>query len=563
MFPRTRYRRTFSALPTAAEQRRPLRSVLIVLIGAFLVLWGGWRALQALGVLNQVQRMRVELSVTTSPVNVSIEGDELRRAEDAKLYAEDRVVSNTGGRAKLSFFDGTLAGIDEVSDITITASEQGTKRSTIALTLAQGKVLINVPSQASFSGSIQRTVTTELFEASFPASARAIVSTKGIQVLEADGLGVIVQVNDIDEPAYIGEGQQLELPAGSVTGSIYDYRSTLDPAAIRLATALGGASTAPSTPSGSGASIPAGSSDLLLVRSPAEGQQVTSSTVHVEGQAGPTVQRVRVNGYDTQLSIEDGSFTQELAVTRGATMDILVEALDARNIVIGQQHRTIRLTVEAMKAPAITSPAKEGSVYRTSKKKFDIKGTAPAGAAGIVVNDYRLMLFKEGDAQWTYLANADLGNLLPGANTFTVYAVDSAGNKGPTATITILFEEGQEGVVTGAAASVSSAPEIAESTLPQNPPLTPGILSVTAPTAGTSHTATTNDILIEGNTSATTDSVWVNGYKLKLYSPGKTFWNYYARESYGTLKKGKNTYVINARNAKGEILDTMTYEINY
>jgi len=31
----------------------------------------------------------------------------------------------------------------------------------------------------------------------------------------------------------------------------------------------------------------------------------------------------------------------------------------------------------------------------------------------------------------------------------------------------------------------------------------------------------------------------------------------------GTLKKGVNTYVVNARNAEGQLLDTLTYTVTY
>ncbi len=536
----------------------------LLLVGAFVVVWVGWRGLQALGILNQVQRMRVELTVLASPVNVSIEGGDLRKADDAKLYTGDRVVTNSAGRAGLKFFDGSSAGIDQLSDVTIGTSEQGTKHSSLALSLQKGQIVWSVPSLQSFSGSISRTVVTPLYEASLPSNTRAIFTERGVQVLEADGLGVTVTVSGVDDPASIGEGQQLQLPDGAVSGSLYNYRSVIDPSAVRLAAGFDAPADAQSG-SGELAGIMTGSGETIVLSSPVENLSVKTATVMVKGKVGLTVQRVRVNGYDTKIDPKDGSFTQELAVTKGATMDVLAEALDSRDVVIGQVHRTVRLQETKLGAPTITAPAAAGSVYRTQKKKFTISGTAPAGAAGIVVNDYRLQIFKEGDKSWAYLANADLGNLKEGRNDFVIYAVDSAGKPGSGATLTILLEDGAEGVVTGqtAATPSSEAAQVEEKTLPQNSPLSAGSLSVTAPTAGLPYTATGSEVLIEGKTSAQTDSIWVNGYKLRLYTAGKTYWNYYAREQYATLKKGKNTYVINARNAKGEIIDTLTYEINY
>ncbi len=57
--------------------------------------------------------------------------------------------------------------------------------------------------------------------------------------------------------------------------------------------------------------------------------------------------------------------------------------------------------------------------------------------------------------------------------------------------------------------------------------------------------------------------MWVNDYSLRLFKPGKTTWNYIASPDLKNMKVGKNTYVITSRNAKGEVLDKMTYEIEY
>ncbi|NOS67597.1 MAG: hypothetical protein HOO67_04515, partial [Candidatus Peribacteraceae bacterium] len=99
--------------------------------------------------------------------------------------------------------------------------------------------------------------------------------------------------------------------------------------------------------------------------------------------------------------------------------------------------------------------------------------------------------------------------------------------------------------------------------LPTNAPLSPGTLTVTLPTAGTTHTETGTGFLLEGATSAQTSTIAVNDYVLQLYKPGKTTWNYIAETGLNNLKKGKNVYVIVARNAKQEILDTMTYTVEY
>jgi hypothetical protein len=105
--------------------------------------------------------------------------------------------------------------------------------------------------------------------------------------------------------------------------------------------------------------------------------------------------------------------------------------------------------------------------------------------------------------------------------------------------------------------------QVDETSLPQNDPLRPGTLAVTAPMPGAQYTATGSEFLLEGTTIKETASVWVNGYKLQLYTPGKLTWNYIAKTDYGTLKRGTNVYRIVSRNAEQQILDVFQYTVTY
>ena len=69
------------------------------------------------------------------------------------------------------------------------------------------------------------------------------------------------------------------------------------------------------------------------------------------------------------------------------------------------------------------------------------------------------------------------------------------------------------------------------------------------------------EFLIEGSVPSGTASVWVNDYKLQLYTAGKTFFNYIASTGLNTLKRGSNTYEIIIRDTEGKILDRVTYTI--
>jgi hypothetical protein len=107
---------------------------------------------------------------------------------------------------------------------------------------------------------------------------------------------------------------------------------------------------------------------------------------------------------------------------------------------------------------------------------------------------------------------------------------------------------------------------IAPEALPDNDPLQPGTITVTAPTPGTRHVAVGTDqieFLIEGAVPSDTTSVWVNGYQLRLYEAGKSYWNYIASTKLNTMKRGENSYEIVARNSTGQILDRFTYVIEF
>jgi hypothetical protein len=63
------------------------------------------------------------------------------------------------------------------------------------------------------------------------------------------------------------------------------------------------------------------------------------------------------------------------------------------------------------------------------------------GATKVVVNGYTLSKFQPGDTSWSYIASESLGNLKPGANTYSVYGVDPDGNKSTVVEFTITYNK--------------------------------------------------------------------------------------------------------------------------
>lgn len=562
MFRRYRQRRGPYALATPSVL--PALALRIALVAATLLLLffvGRW-IIHLFGGGNETARSPVALSIEKhSTVSVSLEGGLTQRAEDdLKLYANDAVGTGTNGHAVLTFFDGSRMRLDEQTDVTVIDSAHGTQESSFALTLKRGSVWVQVPTSDAFSGAIIRTLTTPRFTCTLPADTEAMVNANTIVVFRADGNGVQLDIKGVKGALMIGEGQQITLPADLDSKSdLKKYRSAIDPFAaakpfvLESRMAAAARATAQSIPQ-------LQNNAIVTITAPAEGATVNTSTVIVKGTVGSKVDRVRVNGYRANIDTTQGTFSEEISLSNGATMDIQVEALDANDIVLSELTRTINHTKLTITPPTITKPAGNGQTYRTQRTEIEIRGTAASKTSAVMVNDYKLQLFRPGDTTWSYLASTALDNLHTGRNGFDVVSIDDAGNRSDTAHLTILLEEGVEGLVS-TGSTIPTA--VDETSLPKNPPLAPGTLAVTGPTPGTQHTATGSEFVLEGITSGTTDSVWVNGYKLQLYRPGKTFWNYIASVAFKTLKAGTNVYRITARNNKGEILDTMEYTVTY
>lgn len=156
----------------------------------------------------------------------------------------------------------------------------------------------------------------------------------------------------------------------------------------------------------------------------------------------------------------------------------------------------------------ITEP-NGGSSFTTVKTEFEIKGTAPATAAKILVNDYELSKFKPGDVQWSYRAYASMGNLEIGKkNTYTAKAYDAEDHLLGSASIVIDVES-------------EGSPQI------------------TIPTTKSSYLTTLNELVIGGSVGKWVQAIYINDKKLLNYIPGNEKWYYTVQ-----LKPGVNLFSV-------------------
>ncbi|MDA1208494.1 MAG: FecR domain-containing protein [bacterium] len=547
----------------------------IVIIIAILFFLGSW-VLKLFGVGNAIARSAVTLIVEGGgSVQVSIEGSEFKKAEDdQKLFPGDTVTTGAGGNAQMQFFDGSFGRLDELSEITIEESFIGQTQSQISIRVTQGALWFSTPTAQSYSGSIIRSIETPVLKATVPSRSEGIVRSRSLIVFAADGIGVTVNHKDGVIPIIVGEGQQFTMPNEIQNGEdLYKYRSPLDPLALKsdfVATSRK-VRRVTNIKEGSESTVAENTgNEALIVSSPDNDITVQKSVIVVEGSISKAVNRVRINGYTAEKNEEKGTFSLELALPEQDEVEIIIAALDEGGDLLSEVRRQIKRDREPPEAPTILSPAKNGDTYRTLRSRFTIEGTVAEGTTSVMVNDYRLQLFSPGDETWSYLASTNIDNLNPGRNTYNVYAFNEGGYKSDVASITILIEEGTEGLVETTDGKSNSSVEIttlstssSEMIILNNDPIQPGSLSIFAPTAGSKHTATGSSLLIEGHTSTATESVWVNGYRLRLYESGKDFWNYIADSQLGTLSRGQNLYEIIARDGDGRVLDKTRYTVIY
>lgn len=520
--------------------------------------------LKLLGVSAVVERAGAFLAVEDrGTVNITIDGKQQRAEDGMMVFSGESVSTSKGAHASLQFFDASRVRLADGTDLGVTESSRGKQGSRVSLDLRQGSLWVATSGARSFTGSVAWAISSPTLDFTVAQGTEAELSPTSVTVFSSDGDGVIVTLKGHD-PFQISEGQQWMLPAsGQVGNNIYDHRSPLDPLAARSSfvvvsrSMLQASLIKPPTPNTS--------AELLTLAAPANGAVITTPTVIVQGTVGPGVTRVMVNGYPVLLDTVKRSFSQEVSPSEGqGDFEIAVQAQDDARTILAEAHRTVKRGPPApLSPPAITAPARTGDTYGTQAEELILRGTAPPGTAGIMVNDYKLQLFEPTKGEWSYVASLRLKNMVPGTNTYDVYAMSASGKKSDAARLTIIQGgDGPTGVIATASSS-SSAASVSPGTLPTNTPTLPGTLLVTAPEAGLTHTETGTGFLLEGTTSARTASIWVNDYKLQLYKSGKTTWNYIVDVAFNNLKKGKNTYEVTARGSDEQILDTLTYTVEY
>jgi hypothetical protein len=176
----------------------------------------------------------------------------------------------------------------------------------------------------------------------------------------------------------------------------------------------------------------------------------------------------------------------------------------------------------------ITSP-NGGVSLTTAETAFDITGEVPVTTVKVMVNDYQLTKFTEGNTTFTYKASSAMGNLEIGKkNTYTAEAYDKDDKLIGSASIVIDVQSGS------AAAPV-----------------------ITMPSTSATYTTTLADIVVGGTIGKWIQKVYLNDELLASYIPGSEKWSKSV-----TLAAGENTFTVYGEQ-DSEKTGTATITITY
>lgn len=181
----------------------------------------------------------------------------------------------------------------------------------------------------------------------------------------------------------------------------------------------------------------------------------SQDAISIEGTAPLEAFQIEVNGYTlTKFSPGDRKWTyfgatkfgtlvsgenkySVVAITRDgkrskpATINVTYEGSSV------VQPSTTVAPISQFAPPVVTSPAifsngAPDTVYQTSASVVTFSGTVPNGTNAVQVNGFQLRKFQPGNTKFSYIANASLGNMKEGENSYTILAIGPDGKSSQT-----------------------------------------------------------------------------------------------------------------------------------
>lgn len=211
---------------------------------------------------------------------------------------------------------------------------------------------------------------------------------------------------------------------------------------------------------------PEGSEDLPSpeILSPENGIRIPASQdmIKIEGTAPVEAYQIEINGYLlTKFNPGDKKWTYFGATKFGTLVagenvyKVVAIARDGRRSVPTElkvfyegegdeevqastlsERPTLEESINQFSAPVVYRPSvflsDQTKVYQTSASVVTIAGNVDAKTNAVEVNGFRLKKFTPGDTEFSYIANANYGNMKEGENIYTITAFGPDGKQSET-----------------------------------------------------------------------------------------------------------------------------------
>lgn len=197
-------------------------------------------------------------------------------------------------------------------------------------------------------------------------------------------------------------------------------------------------------------------------------------------------------------------------------------------------------TLVQSSAIIVSEPA-EGSTI--SEDKVIIRGTAREDVKQVVVNDYVLKQYKQGEGKWQYNAGISYGNLVKGENKFNIYGVLASGEKTEPIIHTFFYGDKPS---SGTEENTNQNSSSGETTMSLKAPV------ITSPNGGKEYTTSESEVVISGTIGSSIEKVVVDDFTLSKFVPGSGTWSYRAYERLGSLIEGRNVFTVYGIDTNGK-----------
>lgn len=209
--------------------------------------------------------------------------------------------------------------------------------------------------------------------------------------------------------------------------------------------------------------------------------------------------------------------------------------------------------------PEFTFPEPGKTIPKNPEDSVVIEGVVPENTRQVVVNNYPLSKFQEGDRKWVYIASKKFGTLSTGNNTVSVYSVSGNGDTSAVQTLNFIYEGDPEanGQIKNTEVQVPSESTFADDTKPEDPSfLRPQVSFPPQSSTGTPYQTSSKIVTIQGTVDPKTQAVEVeyknetlgtsDTYRLKQFEAGDPGFSYIANADYQNMAEGKNMYIVRA-----------------